>query len=129
MSKKHLKYSYRLSASKLHKLVGDLLRSHPAYKNLSILQEYPIPSTRYHVDWFITELKLAIEVHGEQHYQPVCFGGISKEDAEIKLIEQHERDKLKKRLCIAAGWKYIDFAYNDPIDYDLIGAKITQAIS
>ena len=129
MSKRYLKHTYRDSASKLHRLVGNLLRKHPVFCSLNILQEYPIPGTKYHVDWFITELKIAIEVHGEQHYMPVRFGGISELEAERKLIAQQERDRIKKKLCIDNGWRYVDFAYNDPIDLDLIGEKITKVLS
>lgn len=129
MSNKHLRYNYRDSASKLHKAIGEVLRNHKVFKNLKLLQEYPIPHTAYHVDWFLVDLKLAIEVHGEQHYMPVRFGGITDEEANLRFSEQKRRDDKKKQLCLANGWKIVEFAYNESMDSQYVGDKIIQAIS
>jgi hypothetical protein len=59
-----------------------------------------------HVDFYLPELRLAVECMGLQHYEPVCiFGG---EEALRKTIE---RDERKRALCEAAGvsLEYIRF--------------------
>jgi hypothetical protein len=108
--------------------MGNILRNHPVLKGLKSLQEYPIPHTTYHVDWFLPDLLIAIELHGEQHYKPVCFGGITMEEAQLKLQDQKKRDLKKKNLCLANGWKYIEFSYDEPMDFQSVGDKIIQAI-
>lgn len=128
MSFKHLKYNYRESASKLHKLVGEVLRTHRNLRGFRHLQEYPVPHTNLHIDWYIIDTKLAIEIHGEQHFMPVRFGGITKEEAEVKFAEQQRRDIKKKNLCLGLGWKFLEFAYNEPLDEKYIGDKIISAI-
>jgi len=127
MSNKKFKFDYRGSASKLHKLVGEVLRNHKSLKNFRSLQEYPIPHTLYHVDWYLVDFNLAIELHGEQHYMPVCFGGITKEEAQKRFIEQQQRDVKKQSLCEDQEWKYLAIPYtvNDP---ETIGKLILDAI-
>jgi very-short-patch-repair endonuclease len=128
MSVKKYKYDYRGSASKLHKLVGDILRSHKALKNFRSLQEYPIPHTLYHVDWYLIDFNLAIELHGEQHYMPVCFGGITKEEAQKRFLEQQQRDLKKQALCEDQKWKYLAIPYT-VTDPEQIGKLIIDAMT
>lgn len=64
------------------------------------------------------ELKVVIEVHGQQHYMPVCFGGISKEEATKRYHDQVERDLEKKAAAEEAGWTYIAVRYDDVLDVD-----------
>lgn len=127
MSCKRLKYNYRNSASKLHKAVGDALRNHPMVKSLRSFQEYPIPHTPYHVDWYIADLNMAIECHGEQHAYPVAFDG--DEDKAKRAFElQKERDAKKKRLCEEQGWKYMVIWYNDDLEANSIVKKLLSSI-
>jgi very-short-patch-repair endonuclease len=48
------------------------------------------------VDVCVPHIGLIIEYDGEQHFNPVRFGGISKEEAEEKLSRQMELDAIKK---------------------------------
>jgi len=50
------------------------------------------------LDIYIPELKLAIEYDGEQHFKPVCFGGIPIDDAQSNLKSQQKRDDVKNQL-------------------------------
>lgn len=127
MSYKRHKYTYRKSASKLHKAVGDALRTHPVLRALRSYQEYPIPHTPYHVDWFVVDLNMAIECHGEQHDKPVAFDG-DKEKAARVFEEQLKRDALKRRLCIEQGWKIIEIWYYDDLETDAIARKILASL-
>lgn len=128
MSNKRLKVGYRKSASKLHRMVGDILRTHPLFRNLRSYQEYPIPHTLYHVDWMVLDLKLAIEIMGEQHERPVAFDG-NNEHAKVRFEQQVERDRLKKRLAAEEGWKWLEFWYDEKLTEDYVTEKIIKAIS
>jgi very-short-patch-repair endonuclease len=127
MSYKRLKQEYRASASKLHRKLGDILRVHPTLGGLRINQEWPIPDSPYFVDWFIKDINLAIEVHGEQHERPVAFDG-DKDASVIRFAEQVERDKKKKELCKELGWKLVEFWYDEPINIDTVSAKILKCL-
>ncbi len=129
MSKKHLRYSYRDSASKPHKAVGEVLRTHPKLKGFKSLQEYPLKGTPFHIDWVIPDLKIAIEVHGEQHYGPVCFGGITKEVALIRFEEQKKRDSKKRELCGKLGWKLVELSTKEPLDANYIANRIFSTLA
>lgn len=45
------------------------------------------------------KVKLLIEVDGEQHFYPVCFGGISSEEAEENFRLTKLRDEIKDNYC------------------------------
>ena len=45
---------------------------------------------------YVPKFKLAIEYHGEQHYKPVNFGGISNKRAKENLLNSHNRDMIKE---------------------------------
>lgn len=128
MSNKRLKVAYRKGASKLHKLVGNVLRTHPSLRSFRSYQEYPIPHTLYHVDWYILDFKLAIEIMGHQHAHPVAFDG-DKQKAIINFEEQQKRDILKKELITDQGWKYLALWYREPLTEDFIADKIIKALS
>jgi hypothetical protein len=116
------KYAYRDSASKLHKAVGDCLRSSLVFGGYEIYQEYPVtkihndPSlSAFHFDWVIPKLKIVWEAHGLQHYKPVKFGGISDEDAEVAFHDNRHRDMIKKEAALEAGWIYVEIPYSTKI--------------
>jgi hypothetical protein len=51
------------------------------------------------LDFYLPEIKTIIEYNGKQHYQPIRFGGISRERANDRLIKQQERDSYLQNLC------------------------------
>jgi G:T-mismatch repair DNA endonuclease (very short patch repair protein) len=106
------------NASILHKRIGELLVE--LYPNYEIRQEYPVykvnssfKSKKEKFDWVVLSLNIVIEVHGEQHYKPVCFGGITKTEAKYNYRKNTERDFNKEQAAINAGWSYvvIDYKY------------------
>jgi len=127
MSVKRFKTEFRASASKAHKQLGKLLRSILILRKLRTYQEYPVGDSRLHVDWFIKDLSLAIEVQGEQHFRPVAFGGDIVE-AEKRFKKQQELDAEKRRLCSQLGWKLIEFRYDEEINEETVLEKITTAL-
>ncbi len=116
------KFAYRDNASSLHKKVGEILRNSSVFKYHQSYQEYPVnrvnpeyQSGREHFDWCIPSLKFVCEVHGQQHYQKVNWGGMSDERAQELFEQQVERDRLKREAAISAGWTYIAIPWNVPI--------------
>ena len=117
-------HAYRKSASKLHKAVGEVLRTDERFKNLDSFQEYPVNkvnpdyfSGAHKFDWVIPLMKIVIECHGRQHYQVVRFGG-STEEAVEAFHDIKARDKSKKNAALAANYYYIVVPYTD-------GKKVT----
>ena len=139
MSKEsRFKKDYRTNVSKLHKAVGDMLRASPLLANYRIYQEYPVnmispyfDSGREKFDWIVMDLMVVIECHGKQHYEPVRFGGIAQEEAEVNFKNQVIRDLSKKQAVKQAGWTYVVFKYDEKdISVAALMKKITteQAI-
>ena len=118
---------YRQNASKLHKRVGDILQAPGSpFRNFKIYQEYPVSrvNPEYHnnshkFDWVILDLYLVIEAHGEQHYNPVAFGGMDYEEATECFLQQRHRDNSKMDAAVEAGFTYIVIPYHD---YKLVDA-------
>lgn len=118
MKDSRFKYGYRKNASKLHKTIGEILRTHESFKNYNSFQEYPVNKVNknyqysdHHFDWVIPTLKIVIECHGKQHYEAVNFGGMSNEDAVSAHTDTVYRDKLKKTAAQKAGYTYIEIPY------------------
>jgi len=119
-------------ASLAHVFIGELLKD--TFPNFEIRQEYPVKSInskyksgREKFDWVVLGLKIVIEIMGQQHYGPVCFGGISIEEAKKNYVKQINRDYLKKKAAIDCGWTYISIKYNEEIDKDVLLRKIELA--
>lgn len=117
MKASRFQYKYREGTSKLHKAVGELLRTSETFSGYEAYQEYPVnrvnkdyPESSHHFDWVIPKLMLVIECHGKQHYTPVAFDG----DMDAAMQNFHDlqrRDKFKKEAAIAAGFTYVEVPY------------------
>lgn len=55
------------------------------------------------LDFYIPTLNLGVEYDGQQHFEPVCFGGISAKKAKQNLEKIQRRDKKKNKLCRDLG--------------------------
>lgn len=76
--------------SSLHLEARKLLKElFPAY---SILEEVPLPGTQLTLDFFIREIKLGIEVDGQQHYKyiPYFHGSLNN------FLQQRKNDREKE---------------------------------
>lgn len=95
------------------------------YKNYTVIphyQPYFLKSSfggQMHYDIYISELNIAIEYQGRQHFEPVdYFGGIKS------FKKQRIRDKEKKKLSEEHGIKLIYIKYDENITEQLIKDKI-----
>ena len=87
-------------------------------------------SNREKFDWAILKLNVIVEVHGEQHYGPVCFGGIDEEEAEEKFRKQQKVDAEKEKAARDAGWAYVVVSYEEKdITEEELLEKIRQALA
>jgi very-short-patch-repair endonuclease len=78
---------------------------------------------KQHIDIYVPFIKLAIEYDGQQHFYPVCFGGVSKEDAKEHFIYTKEMDKMKNEKIAAHPEDIITFIripYTEQINKDNI---------
>ena len=106
------------NASKLHKRVGELLVE--LFPVMNIQQECCVSevnknfkSNREKFDWVIFDLQIVIEVHGEQHYTYVCFGGEQKFNAKQKFSKQVHSDIKKQKAVEDIGWAYVEVKYTE----------------
>jgi very-short-patch-repair endonuclease len=125
MSKKYLKTGYRKSASSYHKKLGDIIQKHPVLKNLRVYQEYPVPGTRYKIDWFFPDLKLAIEIQGEQHYNLTGF-----DNHDLGALEKRQiADRCKKNAILEQRWKLVAIPYRDINNEASVLQKIADCLA
>lgn len=78
----------------------------------------------------IDDFSLALEYDGKQHFEPVCFGGISLERAEKEFKETKRRDKLKNRRIKAHPEDiayFVRFNYKELLTEEYVRAKLTKA--
>lgn len=68
------------------------------------------------LDFYLPDYNIAIECQGKQHFIPVDFGSFGEKRAEKLLMENHERDLRKKKLCKENS---IDLIYYIPEEYVL----------
>lgn len=98
----------------LFNLVSFLLPQHKVIREAS-----PAWLGKQRLDIYIPTLNLAIEYHGQQHFQPVeRFGGHEA------FLRGQERDKLKKKLCTKNGVKLVVFTYKEDMDERLVKKKL-----
>ncbi len=114
------KYETIGSSSSLHEKIKEIFCSDPFFKNLSCYQEVPVaalvPSykkTNHHVDWYIDELGVVLELHGQQHYKIVNFGNKAYDDAVKDFHNIKYRDNMKKHSLQEEGYEYREISYKD----------------
>jgi len=77
---------------------------------------------RQHIDIYFTELNIAIEYQGSQHYEPIdFFGGIET------FKRTRERDENKRKLCLENNCELI--YVNEKYEFEEIKLKIEEAIN
>lgn len=116
------------SASKFHEKIRSIFQEDPFFRNLSCFQEVPVSalvnsytSNRHCVDWYIDELGMILELHGEQHYAMANYGNIPYEEAVKQFNNIKYRDNEKKLALTQAGYEYREISYK-------LKNKITAAL-
>ena len=107
------------SQSNFHNKVRELLCSDRILKGFSAYQEVPVADLcpdypgRHYFDWYIEELNLVVELHGQQHYKVVNRGNIAYALAQRDFQEIKGRDAQKKAAALAAGYRYLEISYKE----------------
>lgn len=117
MKTSRFRHSYRQNASKLHKVVGEILRNNNIFSGFTAYQEYPVdrvnqcyPHSSHHFDWVIPAIRIVFECHGKQHYEPVAFDG-DDEKAIDSFRAIKSRDQDKKIAALDANYTYVVIPY------------------
>ncbi len=96
--------------SKLHIQAREIL--YELFPTMQILEEVPIktrPNQNQFLDFYINKIKLAVEVHGQQHYKFNSLFHASAQD----FLKQKKMDQDKKEWCELNNITYIELPFNE----------------
>ena len=86
------------------------------FPNQSVMEEVELPGTKdkgllrnLYADIFLPNLRLLVEVHGEQHYSYNSFF----HNTEMDFWKQKKKDGHKKKWCELNNIIYVELPYND----------------
>lgn len=104
-------HKFHLTETKLAKIIENLYG-----KSDVAVSYYPMWATSpkgvlYEYDILVKSKKLLIAYHGEQHYKFTKFFHKTKK----AFSRLQSNDKVKRELSNVNKYKYIEFAYNEPI--------------
>lgn len=104
--------------SQAHERVRTILCEDPVFSRLHCYQEMPVQelcpsysSNLHRFDWFIQELNLVIEIHGEQHYRPTAWTNMAHDKKMISFAQGKARDSMKKQAAEDQGLSYLEIPY------------------
>lgn len=102
-------HEQRDNASIPHRKARELL--HTLFPFYSINEEIPLVGvpTKLYLDLYIHPLRLAVEVHGSQHYTYNSFFYSSAKD----FRQAKARDKMKKEWCELNNIDLVELPYNE----------------
>lgn len=84
----------------------------------------PIWLGRQRLDVYVPDLRLALEHHGQQHFEPIdIFGG----DAALKRTI--ERDAQKRRLCKENGVTLIEVRFDEPLTVPTLRRRVQRFLT
>ena len=113
------------SSSAFHEKIRSILCTDTFFKSLSCFQEVPLTglvegydSPYHHIDWYIDELGIVIELHGAQHYKIINFGNKAYHAAASDFHNIRYRDNKKKTALLKAGYEYREVSYKDEAKLD-----------
>lgn len=128
------KNDFAQNASKRHKMVGEVL-AQGYFKNYRTFQEVPIAdinanyqNRQVKADWYIPDLHVVIEVHGEQHYKPIDFGGEGLHKAKLRFVRGQHLDVEKVMALAEVGISVVEIAPDDPINEDVLIQLISDTL-
>ena len=129
MRKWKSQYWYNENASAFHEKFRQLLITDSRFRHLRCYQEVNVRDlipwyeyTNHHFDWYVQELDLVIELHGNQHYKPTNYGNISAEDLLVNFRNSQFRDNSKATAAKTEKLTYIVIPYSlrNKLSYELV---------
>ena len=115
----------KCSKGKSERLFGECLEElgYEAYKNRPEWLINPVSGWPLELDYYIPELKIAFEVQGRQHYEPIArFGGVSQ------FQKQQARDQQKRNLCFMKGVTLYEYDLRIGKDKESMMAYLTKIL-
>lgn len=104
--------------SNFHEHIRLIFTTESFFKKLSCYQEVNvkdlIPTYQYHThryDWYIKELNLILELHGDQHYKPISFGNVSFREKMNTFQNIQQRDSMKESAALENDLFYLALPY------------------
>lgn len=95
--------------SQLHLVARELIKSR--FPTLQVLEEVPIPLRKgktLYLDFYLPLRKLAVEVHGEQHYKFSSLFHATRAD----FLGQKRNDRDKEEWCLRNNIELIVLPYD-----------------
>lgn len=106
--KNHIpKFSDTRPRSQLHLTAREILKD--IYPTDPILEEVPIPGEGLYFDFYLPMRKVAVEVHGEQHFSYNSFFHREPKD----FLRQRKNDITKREWCILNSITLVELPYNE----------------
>lgn len=117
-------------SSERHLLTGKILKNsifkkYRIYEEVAVSDLVPFKDNRKHIDWLIEDLRVVIEVNGEQHYKPCAIGG---QNARNAFVKQVKRDVEVQLALENGGYTFIEIPYWDELTEEYLINKISTAI-
>lgn len=87
-----------------------------------ILEEFHVPGENLYIDFFLPRKRIAVEVHGAQHY---CYSEFFHGSKEL-FKQSQERDRRKKNWCEINNIRYIEIRFDDDEETVINKLKLTD---
>lgn len=111
------------SRSELHLEARKLLKV--AYPSYSILEELYLPgSNGLYLDFFVSQLSLAVEVHGRQHFEFVQHFHGNK----LAFLNAKKRDNTKKQWLLMNNISLLELRYDEVEKWDEQIARNNESV-
>lgn len=78
-------------------------------------------------DFALIDRQILIEFDGQQHFEPVQFGGSSPEWAQAQFEATRARDRAKDRWARGEGWTLVRLTDQLTVEADLIAAGVVAS--
>lgn len=89
-------------------------------KNIKYIYQFQINSCKdirpLPFDFQLCDYNILLEIDGEQHFEPITFGGISKEIAEKRFNSCQKRDNIKTEYCKKYNIPFLRISYKDILE-------------
>lgn len=130
MSKRWVSNTTRESASKLHKTTFAVLKKQ--FPLSLIQQEFSIVvidergrKNTLFLDFFMPQLRIAIECQGRQHFERVGFFQNSNGDG---FKQQQNNDILKQEWCDENNVSLVIIRYDDDVTEEVVLSRIKEVL-
>tara|TARA_Y100000287_G_C13967475_1_gene231747 strand:+ start:128 stop:538 length:411 start_codon:yes stop_codon:yes gene_type:complete len=92
----------------------------PFWKNHIVFEEFRVVGTRFSLDFYNANKRVAVEVQGQQHlkYTPFFHG-----DYQNNYLHQIKIDQMKAEFCEINDINLVEVYYNDDLSLELFESQ------